>query len=756
LQLNTLMSRRTALTIAFVVLATTVLLAGNPLTGEPAAAATTKLTFLPAADSYVSSTYPRRNYGTARTLQADASPIMRTYVTFDIKGVSGTIQSAQLRVFALTGSTTGYDLQSVADSSWQEKSITYANAPGLGPILASSLPFKIGSWVSFDVTPFIAGNGKWSVALTTRAKSVLRISSREQRAYAPQLVVEAAPTVPTPTPTSVPAQTETLSVSPLPPTSTPTLDPPTSTPTNSTVPTATSTLTKTPAPTATATATKAATVTLSPTPTSSSTPTPAAGGNVYYVSTSGDDSNPGTQARPWATIQKGANSATAGDLVYMRGGTYYPAHRIIPANSGSAAGGYITFAAYPGEKVVIDGSSIPSAELSNWFGIFTVSTNNYPRAYIKIHEVTFSHSAYAGIFVESADHVIIEDSATDLTGSSGIRVSSSNNIVISGNNLARSGYAGAYVETTNHLVVEKNSTDLTSSSGLQITRSSNVLVDGNKVRRADSGGDAENITISGGTSYFEVRNNEVYEPAGKEGIDIKGGASHGDVHHNYIHDFNDVTLYIDAYDKDEHDIAVHDNYINCNDGGVGITLSAEKAVGVLDDVRVYNNIVRNCTAESGIYLTSWSDGDPAGSGWKKNILIANNTVSGNGSSTSHGGIYIKSGNVQNVRVINNIVSQNSRWQIAVAPESASQTVVDHNLIDGYRGSQYETKGTNYVEASPLFVNPSTGDLRLQPGSPAIDRGTSLSEVANDYDGTSRPQGPAYDIGAYEYTSALQP
>ena len=42
----------------------------------------------------------------------------------------------------------------------------------------------------------------------------------------------------------------------------------------------------------------------------------------YYVATSGSNSNPGTLAQPFLTIQKAADMVTAGGNVYVRGGTY--------------------------------------------------------------------------------------------------------------------------------------------------------------------------------------------------------------------------------------------------------------------------------------------------------------------------------------------------------------------------------------------------------------------------------------------------
>jgi hypothetical protein len=78
----------------------------------------------------------------------------------------------------------------------------------------------------------------------------------------------------------------------------------------------------------------------------------ASNGTVYYVAPTGTDSNPGTQSQPWQTIQKAADTLVAGDTVYVRAGTYE--EQVIPLNSGSA-GNYITYAAYPGETVTIDG-----------------------------------------------------------------------------------------------------------------------------------------------------------------------------------------------------------------------------------------------------------------------------------------------------------------------------------------------------------------------------------------------------------------
>ena len=42
----------------------------------------------------------------------------------------------------------------------------------------------------------------------------------------------------------------------------------------------------------------------------------------FYVSTTGNDSNPGTQAAPWRTVQHAADTVRAGSTVNVRGGVY--------------------------------------------------------------------------------------------------------------------------------------------------------------------------------------------------------------------------------------------------------------------------------------------------------------------------------------------------------------------------------------------------------------------------------------------------
>src|ERR1700722_2693217 len=70
----------------------------------------------------------------------------------------------------------------------------------------------------------------------------------------------------------------------------------------------------------------------------------AQSGPTYYVSTAGNDSNPGTRAEPWLTIQHAANTVTAGATVYVFGGVYNQS--INFPNSGTASAP-LTFESFP-------------------------------------------------------------------------------------------------------------------------------------------------------------------------------------------------------------------------------------------------------------------------------------------------------------------------------------------------------------------------------------------------------------------------
>jgi len=87
----------------------------------------------------------------------------------------------------------------------------------------------------------------------------------------------------------------------------------------------------------------------------------AAGTNALYVSTSGNDSNPGTQVSPFATLNKAASVATAGTTVHVLPGTYNEAFSNSQSGTATAPITFISDTKWrakivSGSKLIFDNS----------------------------------------------------------------------------------------------------------------------------------------------------------------------------------------------------------------------------------------------------------------------------------------------------------------------------------------------------------------------------------------------------------------
>jgi hypothetical protein len=104
-------------------------------------------------DAYVQSDQPTSNFGTVMTLNnVSGTPEARAYVKFTVTGVTGTITKATFRAYTQTSSGSGYELHQVADSSWTESGLTYANRPAVGATIGSAVNFTANTWTSVTVS----------------------------------------------------------------------------------------------------------------------------------------------------------------------------------------------------------------------------------------------------------------------------------------------------------------------------------------------------------------------------------------------------------------------------------------------------------------------------------------------------------------------------------------------------------------------------------------------------------------------------
>jgi len=442
---------------------------------------------------------------------------------------------------------------------------------------------------------------------------------------------------------------------------------------------------------------------------------------TYYVAKSGNDMNSGTEAQPWLTIQKAADTLVAGDTVYIKAGTY---QEMVTAEHSGAPGQYITFAAYGNDVVVLDGENLRPEGDPRWGGLFQIGSF---RSYIRVRGLRAINSRYAGFLTEDSDHIVFE----------------------------------------------LNSTSGTWSSGISAWNCFNIIIDGNNVRRACLGSglpadDATQECISvSNTDTFEIRYNEVYDRLaetsnGGEGITAKDADLNGKIYGNLVYDLVRTGIYVDAQQRLEDGIEVFGNIVHHTEQGISVT--AELTSGTVRNVRVYNNLVYD-NGIHGIVITDNNNGlAGGGDGAKQNVTVINNTVVHNGYQIPGWGggigVFTKNPNSSNLVVRNNICSQNAAWQIVRSNVTATSLTVEYNLLDGPNdyddGGDATTSGTNVVTGSPRFVDAVSHGYRLQANSPAIDRGSATSAPLTDYAGISRPQdgngdGSAQvDIGAYEY------
>jgi PKD repeat protein len=157
-----------------------------------AATSVATLTLNPVADARVEEANPATNFGTLTRLGADGDAGLRieSYLRFDVSGISGTVQSATLRLYAVSDPTIDGPAVYPTGNDWSETGITWDNRPApTGSAMADVGAAPVNSWVELDVTPLVTGNGSVSFVLAQTSTDGVTFYSR-QGGYKPELVVQ--------------------------------------------------------------------------------------------------------------------------------------------------------------------------------------------------------------------------------------------------------------------------------------------------------------------------------------------------------------------------------------------------------------------------------------------------------------------------------------------------------------------------------------------------------------------------------------
>jgi Right handed beta helix region len=461
---------------------------------------------------------------------------------------------------------------------------------------------------------------------------------------------------------------------------------------------------KTPTPTPSAqpteTATPDGTQTETPTDTPSQAPTPVL--STFYVSPTGDDSNPGTADAAWRTIQHAADVLLAGQQAVVAAGTY--AERVRISSSGTDA-----------SPIVIQSASGANVELLG----FTISGSYWTLTGFDISTQTNGDDGY-GIY---------------LTGNASYDTVQANYV----HELCREGI---YMDPS----------------------VSHISVINNRIWRAEMAG----INVDG--FYQTVEGNEIWDtlqaprklggiykkcttPSGADADGIRFFGQHHVIRSNQIHDINDGTP------------ANRNPHIDCFQ-------TWGSAAGAVDYILIERNWCRWPAASSSIdnevAMIEGLDG-PVGTVTYQNNVFANMrqgiNVGANVSALSvlnntwdhilQEAVIFMDTRTAADQIINNIFYDvGSGEDSYICIPAGTPTIATNNFT--MRSGPPGTYCSNapYLDSDPMFqsAGDSTGagaNYHLRSESPIIDNATMLSAVGDDFDGTRRPIGDGYSIGAFE-------
>jgi hypothetical protein len=175
---------------------------GNGKISAPPAVATastkrqgTVLRFQPSKDTYVNADTPTTAYGAKTKTYADNSPVKKALLAFQVAGTGGcVIAAAHLRLYNVDSSPRGGEFHPLADTAWNEQTVTWEGAPAIdAPAFARLDGVTTSTWYEVDVTSLVRGDGPVGLAITSSAYDGAGYSSKEgPLSQRPELVVECA------------------------------------------------------------------------------------------------------------------------------------------------------------------------------------------------------------------------------------------------------------------------------------------------------------------------------------------------------------------------------------------------------------------------------------------------------------------------------------------------------------------------------------------------------------------------------------
>lgn len=279
---------------------------------------------------------------------------------------------------------------------------------------------------------------------------------------------------------------------------------------------------------------------------------------TYYVSTAGNDSNPGTQASPFRHVSRGAGAAHAGDTVMVMNGTYDNEGQIANLNSVGAvvtvtntgsAGAPITIQAQNRGQAILDASSTVQSSLG-CYGAWSYFDLSYT-AYVVIQGFIIQNACVNGVRANGNAHDITlrwneirdignwNNPATTLSPSGMYLNSGEYNFTIDGNSFHDIG-GGTNVNQQHAIYNSASNVTITNNLfynqfhgwDIQAAASKNLYIVNNTFAFANPNRAGHIILwdegVTGGLQNIVIENNIFYQPQSYAVVaELDGGGSIG-------------------------------------------------------------------------------------------------------------------------------------------------------------------------------------------------------------------------------------
>jgi hypothetical protein len=393
---------------------------------------------------------------------------------------------------------------------------------------------------------------------------------------------------------------------------------------------------------------------------------------TFFVDGSaGDDAQPGTLDHPWRSLAKAAASLRAGEVVFLRAGTYRLATHVHPQNKGTKLQP-ITFANFPGESVLIDGGAGSCVSLQFSTGI------------------TFR----------------------------GLRFTTTSTQV---------GASMIYLEATNDCAfidceffglpapVGSENTSVLRCMGTENGYSSNVLV--RNCYFHDNLAPALRLYDTDG---WIIENNEFRRC--EQAVGGKDSPTNMIVRRNLIADCG-LAFYFAAQDGCRN-VSITENLVLRTGGG--FMIGGLGTYGHLrEDVRLLNNTFVDCTN----FILGWDDGFTTGQLYANNLFL-DRTARNIGAGSDTAGRFLNLNKYGSVPVdsADYVMDYNC---LSIPPTDGSIWFIDAALRASSLASWtalHPPFEQHSIITVPVFVDAANGDYHLKPGSPCLGRGRTGEDL----------------------------